>query len=132
MPRRPKFPNDSAPPYLLRDRDSIFGGEFRQRVKGMGTTEVLTAPRSPWQNPFAERVIGTIRRELLDHVIALNEGHLRRRLRSYLRYYQCSRTHLALEKDTPEPRAVERPERGRVVALPQVGGLHHRYVRRAA
>ncbi len=89
------FPDDSAPPYLLRDRDSIFGGEFRQRVKDMGTTEVLTAPRSPWQNPFAERVIGTIRRELLDHVIVLNEGHLRRRLRSYLRYFHGSRTHLA-------------------------------------
>ncbi len=75
------FPDDSAPPHLLGDRDSIFGGEFQQRVNGMGTTEVLIAPRSPWQNPFAERLIGTIRRELLDHVIALNEGHLRRRLR---------------------------------------------------
>jgi len=95
-------------------------------------TEVLTAPRSPWQNPFAERVIGTIRRELLDHVIVLNEGHLRRRLRAYLRYYHRSRTHLALEKDAPEPRAVEAPEQGGIVALRQVGGLHHRYVRRAA
>jgi hypothetical protein len=126
------FPDDSAPRYLLRDRDSIYGGEFRKRVKGMRIAEVLTAPRSPWQNPFAERVIGTIRRELLDHVIVLNEGHLRRRLRSYLRYYHGSRTHLALEKDAPEPRAVEPPECGRVVALPHVGGLHHRYVRRAA
>jgi len=94
--------------------------------------EVLTAPRSPWQNPFVERVIGTIRRELLDHVIILNEGHLRRRLHSYLRYYHGSRAHLALEKDAPEPRAVELPEQGRVVVLPQVGGLHHRYIRRAA
>ncbi len=126
------FPDDSAPRYLLRDRDSIYGGEFQRRVKGMGLAEVLTAPRSPWQNPFAERVIGTIRRELLDHVIVLNEGHLRRRLRSYFRYYHGSRTHLALEKDAPEPRAVEPPEHGRVVALPQVGGLHHRYVRRRA
>jgi len=83
-------------------------------------------------NPFVERVIGTIRRELLDHVIVLNEGHLRCRLRSYFRYYHGSRTHLALEKDAPEPRAVEPPEYGGVVALPQVGGLHHRYVRRAA
>jgi hypothetical protein len=98
-------------------------------VEGIGIAEVLTAPRSPWQNPFAERVIGTIRRELLDHVIVLNEGHLLRRLRSYLRYYHGSRTHLALEKDAPEPRAIELPERGRVVALPRVGGLHHRYVR---
>jgi hypothetical protein len=126
------FPNDSAPRYLLRDRDSIYGGEFRRRVKSMGSAEVLTAPRSPWQNPFAERAIGTIRRELLDQVIVLNEGHLRRRLRAYLRYYHGSRTHLALEKDAPEPRAVEPPAHGRVVALPQVGGLHHRYVRRAA
>jgi transposase InsO family protein len=125
------FPDESAPRYLLRDRDSIYGGEFQRRVKGMRIAEVLTAPRSPWQNPFAERVIGTIRRELLDHVIVLNEGHLRRRLRSYLRYYHCSRTHLALDKDAPEPRAVEPPQHGRVVALPQVGGLHHRYVRRA-
>jgi len=77
---------DSAPRYLLRDRDGIYGGEFRRRVKGMGSAEALTAPRSPWQNPFADRVIGTIRHELLDHVIVLNEGHLRRRLRSYLCY----------------------------------------------
>ena len=126
------FPDDSAPRYLLRDRDSIYGGEFRRRVRGMRIAEVLTAPRSPWQNPFAERVIGTIRRELLDHVIVLNEGHLRRHLQSYLRYYHGSRTHLALEKDAPEPRAVELPEQGRVVALPQVGGLHYRYIRRAS
>jgi hypothetical protein len=126
------FPNDSAPRYLLRDRDSIYGGEFRRRVKSMGSAEVLIAPRSPWQNPFAERAVGTIRRELLDQVIVLNEGHLRRRLRAYLRYYHGSRTHLALEKDAPEPRAVEPPAHRRVVALPQVGGLHHRYVRRAA
>jgi hypothetical protein len=93
------FPNDSAPRYLLRDRDSINGGEFRRRVKGMGSAEVLTAPCSPWKNPFAERVVGTIRRELLDQVIVLNEGHLRSCLRAYVRYYHGSRTHLALEKD---------------------------------
>ncbi len=126
------FPDDSAPRFLLRDRDSIYGGEFRRRVKGMRIAEILTAPRSPWQNPLAERMIGTIRRELLDHVIVLNEGHLRRRLHGYLRYYHGSRTHLALEKDAPEPRAGELPEQGRVVALPQVGELHHAYVRRAA
>ncbi|TMB32588.1 MAG: transposase [Deltaproteobacteria bacterium] len=126
------FPHESAPRFLLRDRDSVYGAEFRERVKNMGIAEVLTAPRSPWQNPFAERVIGTIRRELLDHVIVLNEGHLRRRLRSYLGYYHQSRTHLALEKDAPEPRAVEPPDTGRIIALPQVGGLHHRYERRAA
>jgi len=101
-------------------------------VKGMGLAEVLTAPRLPWQNPFAERVIGTIRRELLDHVIVLNKVHFRRRLRAYLRYYHSSRTHLALQKDAPEPRAVEPPAHGRIVALPVVGGLHHRYVRNAA
>ncbi len=126
------FPDDSAPRYLLRDRDGAYGDQFRRRVRGIGIVEVLTAPRSPWQNPFAERVIGTIRRELLDHVIVLSEEHLRRRLRSYFRYYHASRTHLALEKDAPEPRAVEPPEYGRIVALPQVGGLHHRYVRHAA
>jgi len=126
------FPHEEAPRFLLRDRDSIYGGKFRRRVQGLGIGEVLTAPRSPWQNPFAERLIGTIRRELLDHVIVINEGHLRRRLRNYLSYYHASRTHLALEKDAPEPRAVEPPAQGPVVALPQVGGLHHRYVRRAA
>ena len=112
------FPDDSSPRYLLRDRDGIYGDEFRRRMKGMGFAEVLTAPRSPWQNPFAERMIGTIRRELLDHVIVLNEGHLRRRLRAYLRYYHQSRTHLALAKDAPEPRGVEPPDHGRIVALP--------------
>src|SRR3989442_10912935 len=126
------FPHDSAPRFLIRDRDGIFGGQFRQRVKAIGLAEVLTAPRSPWQNPFAERVIGTIRRELLDHVIVLNERHLRRRLRNCLGYYHASRTHLALGKDAPEPRPVEPPERGDIVAVPQVGGLHHRYIRCAA
>jgi transposase InsO family protein len=126
------FPDDSAPRYLLRDRDGIYGDVFRRRVQGIGIAEVLAAPRSPWQNPFVERVIGTIRRELLDHVIVINEGHLRRRLRSYFAYYNGSRTHLALAKDAPEPRTVEPPEQGRVVALRQVGGLHNRYVRRAA
>ena len=126
------FPDDSAPRFLLRDRDSTYGVDFGRRMKGMRIAEILTAPRSPWQNAFAERVIGTIRCELLDHVIVLNEQHLRRRLRSYLRYYHGSRTHLALDKDAPEPRDVEPPEHGRVIGRPQVGGLHHRYVRRAA
>src|SRR5882672_7151688 len=126
------FPDDSAPRYLLRDRDRIYGDEFRRRVQGIGIAEVLAAPRSPWQNPFVERVIGTIRRELLDYVIVVNEDHLRRRLRRYVRYYNSSRTHLALDKDAPEPRDVEPPDHGRIVALPLVGGLHHRYVRRAA
>ncbi len=126
------FPDDSAPRYLLRDRDGIYGDEFRRRVKGIGIAEILAAPRSPWQNAFVERVIGSIRREVLDHVIVLNERNLRERLRSYFRYYHASRTHLALDKDAPEPRAVEPPDHGRIVALPVLGGLHHRYVRRAA
>src|SRR5207237_8362769 len=106
--------------------------EGPRRGKSMGVADVVTSARSPWQNPFAERVIGTIRRELLDHVIVLNERHLRGRLRSYFRYYHASRTHLALDKDAPEPRAVEPPEGGDIVAVPQVGELHHRYIRCAA
>ena len=90
----------------------------------MGIEEVVTAPRSPWQNPYVERLIGSIRRECLDHVIVWNETSLRRILRNYLDYYQKSRTHLALAKDAPEPRAVDRSENGRIVAIPQVGGLH--------
>ncbi len=126
------FPEDSAPGYLLRDRDGAYGDVFRRRMKSLGIVEVLTAARSPWQNPYAERMIGTIRRELLDHVIVIDKGHLRRQLHRYLRYYHGSRTHLSLAKDAPESRAVEQPELGRVVALPQVGGLHHRYTRCAA
>ena len=98
----------------------------------MGIEEVATAPRSPWQNPYVERLIGSIRRKCLDHVIVWNETSLRRILRSYFHYYQTSRTHLALAKDTPVSRAVDRPENGRIVAIAQVGGLHHRYERRAA
>jgi putative transposase len=123
------FPDDSAPRHLLRDRDNIYGCEFRRRVASMGITEVLTAPRSPWQNPFAERVIGTIRRELLDHVIVLNEAHLRRRLRSYLRYYNEARPHQGLRQEQPVPRMPE--AKGRVMAVPVLNGLHHDY-RRAA
>ncbi len=126
------FPDDSAPSYLLRDRDSIYGHAFRQRVKGMGISEVLTAPLSPWQNPFAERLIGSIRRECLNHVLVLGESHLRRILARYFSYYHRARTHLALHKDAPDVRPVELPEAGRIVEIPEVGGLHHRYVRQAA
>lgn len=126
------FPEDSAPRYLLRDRDGVYGDTFRRRVEGMGIAEVLAAARSPWQNPYAERMIGTIRRDLLDHVIVLSEEHLRTQLHRYLRYYNGARTHLSLAKDAPEPRPVEPADLGDVVALPQVGGLHHRYTRRAA
>ena len=128
---REAFPWE-APNYLIRDRDAIFGGAWVALTKSMGIEEVVTAPRSPWQNPYVERLIGSIRRECLDHVIVWNETSLRRILRSYFQYYEKSRTHLALAKDAPEPRAVDRPENGRIVAIPQVGGLHHRYERRAA
>src|ERR1051326_1888228 len=113
------------------DRDGVYGSHFRTRVQGMGIQEVLTAAQSPWQNPFAERLIGSIRRECLSHVIVLSESHLRYVLKKYLRYYLNSRTHLSLEKDAPESRAVHAPALG-IVDIPQVGGLHHRYERRAA
>jgi len=127
------FPWDTAPKYLLRDRDGIYGSVFQKRLSNMGITEVKTAPRSPWQNPFAERVIGSIRRECLNHVIVLNAEHLRSILSEYIDYYHHDRTHLSLGKDTPSGRAVaEMPEHGKVVALPRLGGLHHRYEWREA
>jgi putative transposase len=129
---REAFPFEQVPRYLLRDRDGIFGGEFRKDVEAMGNKEVLSAPRSPWQRAYVERVIGTIRRECLDHVIVLNEASLFRHLKSFLAYYHESRTHLSLAKDAPEPRPVHPLGIGAVVAIPQVGGLHHRYERRAA
>jgi transposase InsO family protein len=125
------FPYDEAPSFLIRDRDGIYGVDFRQRVKHMGIEEVVTAPRSPWQNPYVERLIGSIRRECLNHVIVLNEAHVRRILASYFAYYHESRAHLSLERNAPVPRRVEHPSEGKVIAIPQVGGLHHRY-RRAA
>ena len=115
---REAFPWDEAPRYVLRDRDAIYGGDFAGMTRDMGIEEMLTAPRSPWQNPFAERLVGSIRRECLDHVIVWNERSLRRTLHNYFAYYQRSRTHLALGKDAPEFRAVEPPEQGRVVAIP--------------
>ena len=126
------FPWSSSPHFLLRDRDRIYGKAFRQRVAEMGTKEVLIAPRSPWQSPYGERLIGSIRRECLNHFIVFNESGLRRILRSYFDYYQYSRTHLALAKDASQPRTTQPPESGNVVALPFLGGLHHRYERRAA
>ena len=125
------FPCDESPRFLLRDRDSIYGDFFCRRIDHMGIEEVITAPRSPWQNPYVERIIGSIRRECLDHVIVLNERHLRRILSSYFSYYHESRTHLSLHRNSPMPRDVEPPELGKVIAVPQVGGLHHRYCRAA-
>ena len=115
--------------FILRDRDGIYGTIFRQRLKNMGINEVVTAPRSPWQNPFVERLIGSIRRDCLDHVIVLNESHLSRILSFYFDYYHYDRTHYGLGKDTPFERSVQhRPAKGaKVIELPQVGGLHHRY-----
>ena len=126
------FPYDTGPRFLLHDRDKIFAGDVARRVRSMGIEEVLTAPGSPWQNAYCERLIGSIRRECLDHVVVLNERHLLRALRSYASYYHASRTHRALDGDSPDGRAVEPPELGEVVAHAQVGGIHHRYARRAA
>jgi putative transposase len=126
------FPFDSAPRYLLHDRDAIYGEKVKRRIRALEIEEVITAPRSPWQNAYVERVIGSIRRECLDHVIVLNERHLKRILRDYFNYYHISRTHLSLDKNPPEPRAVEPAASGNIVALPRVGGLHHRYTRIAA
>jgi putative transposase len=128
---REAFPGNEVPRYFIRDRDHAFA-EIGQTAIGMGIHEVLTAPRSPWQNAYTERVIGSIRRECLDHVIVLNEIGLTRILRRYLAYYHTSRTHLSLAKDSPQPRPIAPPTLGPVVVIPQVGGLHHRYERRAA
>ncbi len=126
------FPYEAAPCFLLHDRDTISHGSFAERAEARGIEEVVTAPHSPWQNPYCEGLIGSLRRECLDHVIVLGERHLMRVLRSYASYYHSSRTHRSLDDDCPDPRGVESPEMGDVVALAQVGGLHDRYTRRLA
>ena len=126
------FPWNETPRYLLRDRDGIYGAAIRQRVQHRGIKEVVIAPRSPWQNPYVERLIGSIRREVLDHVVILNAQHLQRLLTDYCAYYHRFRTHLSLAMDCPMPRAVEPPECGEVIAIAEVGGLHHHYERWAA
>jgi putative transposase len=126
------FPYDSAPRYLMRDRDGIYGDEFQRRIKSLGIEEVVSAPRSPWQNPFIKRLIGSIRRECLNHVVIINEDHLKRILTEYFEYYHRSRTHLSLDRNAPVPRDVEPPELGPMRPISQVGGLHHRYARSAA
>jgi len=118
---------EQAPRYLIRDRDGVFGELFVRRLRSMGIRDRPTSPRSPWQNGFAERLIGSIRRECLDHVVVFGERHLRHILLSYMKYYNEVRTHLSLEKDTPVSRAVERT--GHILCRPVLGGLHHQYIR---
>jgi len=121
------FPFDTAPKYLLRDRDCIYGQEFRKQVEAMNINEVLSAPRSPWQRAYVESIIGSIRRECLDHMIIFDEDAFRRTLSSYFSYYHRSRLHLSLGKDSPDSRPVQ--SNRRITAFPEVGGLHHRYER---
>jgi putative transposase len=128
---RSAFPDNDAPRYLIHDRDGAFAATATTLV-GMRVETVRTAPRSPWQNAYVERIIGSIRRECLNHVVVVNEAGLRRVLAGYVAYYVRSRTHLALEKDSPVPRVVQSASAGRIVATPEVGGLHHRYDRVAA
>lgn len=129
---REAFAFASPPKYLPRDRDSIYGLEFWNRTRALGLEEIRIAPRSPWQSPDIERLIGSVRRECMDHVIVLNQAHLHRLVESYFAYYHRSRTHLALDKDAPEPRRTQGPEEGKIVALDELGGLYHRYERLAA
>jgi len=133
----------TAPKYLLRDRDSIYGSVFQNRVKNLDIIEAKTAPKSPWQNPYVERIIGSIRRECLDHIIVLNGEHLKRTLADYFEYYHHDRTHLGLEKETPFGRPIQKkpqngkliklcpiqkkPQNGKLIKLSRVGGLHYRY-----
>ncbi len=123
---------EDSPRYLIRDRDQVYGERFSHRALLLDIQEAVIAPRSPWQNAYAERVIGSIRRECLDHVVVIGERHLREILSKYVDYYNGTRTHLSLAKDAPRSRRVQLPSQGRVVAMPRVGGLHHEYLRRAA
>ena len=126
------FPWDTHPRFLLRDRDGVDGSSFHQRVAHMGIEEVLTAPRSPWQNPFVERLIGSVRRECLDQVVVFGECHLRRLLKDYFAHYHRWRRHRSLEMDCPKPREVQGPERGDVVEVADAAGLYRHDERRAA
>ena len=121
------FPWTSAPTYLVRDNDRAYGHVFTSRVRAMGIRDRPISPGSPWQNGIAERLIGTLRRECLDHMAICGEAHLRRILSSYAGYYNQTRTHLALQKDAPQQRPVQ--QFGRITAIPVLAGLHHRYVR---
>jgi transposase InsO family protein len=121
------FPWDQAPRYLLRDRDRSYGTVVRRRLQAMGIRDHPTAPRSPWQNGHVERLIGSIRRECLDHIVVVGEVSLRRTLKSYARYYNEIRTHRSLDKDAPEARPIQ--VTGMICSRPVLGGLHHHYVR---
>ena len=116
----------------FRDRDSIYGSVFVQRVEGIGIEQKLISPRSPWQSPYVERLVGSIRRECLDRVIVFNERQLRQILQSFIDYYHEIGPHRSLSHDSPIPRPVQPPERGKVIEMPRVGGLHHHYLRQAA
>jgi transposase InsO family protein len=118
---------EQAPRYLIRDRDGAYGEVFIRRLRSMGIRDRPTSPRSPWENGYAERLIGSIRRECLDHVVVFSERHLRHLLLSYMKYYNGARTHLSLEKDAPFSRAVDRA--GHILCRPILGGLHHQYAR---
>jgi transposase InsO family protein len=118
---------EQAPRYIVRDRDRVYGNVFIRRLRAMGIRDRPTAPRSPWQNGHSERLIGSIRRDCLDHVVVFGEPHLRHVLRSYAKYYNQARTHLSLNNDAPVSRAIQTI--GRILPLPILGGLHHQYVR---
>ena len=126
------FPFETAPRYLIRDSDGIYGEQVHKTLAMLGTKEKVIAYQSPWQNGYCERLGGSLRRECLDHVIVLGERHLRRVLKKYVAYYHRSRTHLGLSKDTPQRRAIQGRDEGAVVSEPVLGGLHHRYWRQAA
>lgn len=126
------FAFQTPPRFLLRDRDSIYGAVFAERVSALGLEELKIAPRSPWQNPYVERLIGSLRRECLDQFVILNAAHLQRVLRCFFEYYHTVRPHRSLEHDAPLLRPTEDPEQGQVIELPILGGLHHHYSRQAA
>jgi transposase InsO family protein len=125
--RKPAAGSKLPARYLIRDRDRVYGEVFIRRLRSMGIRDRPTSPRSPWQNGYAERLIGSIRRECLDYVVVLGERHLRHVLQSYMNYYNETRTHLSLDKDAPVSRAVDRA--GHILCRSILGGLHHQYVR---
>ncbi len=126
------FPFDPAPRFLLRDGDAIYGAAVKRRIKSLDIEDLVTAPASPWQNPYVERVIGSIRREFLDHVVVLNERHLKRLLSKYIRYYHEWRLHRSLGMDAPDGRIERWSKPNQVVEFSAVHGLHHYYLPRAA